>query len=524
VAVRADLHRAVGKLITGKVAGYAVDAEYSRLISEGTMSGVTLFKDNARDLPQLISLVDSLLRLGGGTREFFVMVDQEGGAVQRFDEVLTPLPSPMALAGQPDLGVVRSLMGASARQLRLLGVNCVLAPVLDINSNPRNPIIGTRSFGADRRRVVEVARAVAAAYLDEGVLPVGKHFPGHGDTFEDSHLALAVVHADKQTLEDREFYPFRQVVADLPAMLVGHIWLTEYEQEALPASLSERLIEGMLRRDLAYDGFVMSDDMPVMRAIVDHWGLQEAAVLAVNAGLDNLLISGTPAQIEGVHQALFDAVKAGEISEARLESALRRRATALALCSDERPASLGERERALMHEVSAGNLMAEEVSARCHATVRGVVPNIVGESDDWVLVVPDHPRYRLDLLTYLSSHLRPGAPALRERRYPLRPTPDQIQDVATFVGGRKCLLITFRALLNDGQMALARAIAGIYGGVAPGLLVAADVPYELLELPEWPNAVATFDPSPLAMQSLASVLTGAARTSGALALAACPPY
>jgi beta-N-acetylhexosaminidase len=519
----ADLHRAIGKLITGKVAGFSIDDEYSRLITDGTMSGVTLFKDNARDLPQLLSLVDSLLRKGGGTHEFFVMVDQEGGAVQRFDDVLTPLPSPMALAGQPDLGLVRKMMGISARQLRLLGVNCVLAPVLDINSNPRNPIIGTRSFGGDRRRVVDVAQEVEAAYMEEGVLPVAKHFPGHGDTFEDSHLALAVVHADKKTLHEREFYPFRQFVSHAPSMLVGHIWLTDYEQEALPATLSKNIIEGMLRSEMGYDGFLMSDDMPVMRAIVDHWGLQEAAVLGVNAGLDNLLISGTPDQIAGVHQALFDAVRAGEIAEERLESALRRRATALALCADERPASLPARERALTQEITAGNLVAAEISARCHATVRGVVPNIVDESDEWVLVVPDHPRYRLDLLTPLSSHLRPGAAALRERRYPLRPTPDEIQDVVTFVAGRKCVLITFRALLNEAQLQLARAIAGA-ASASPGLLVAADVPYELLELTEWPNAVATFDPSPLAMQSLASVLTGGARPAGALALAACPLY
>lgn len=517
-----DLHRAVGGLITGKVGGVEVDSEYAALIADGTMSGVTLFKDNARDLGQLVRLVDRLHQLAADS-PFLVMVDQEGGAVQRFDEVLTPLPSPMALAGQADLDAVRAIMRVSARQLRLLGVNCCLAPVLDINSNSRNPIIGTRSFGADRRRVVEVARVVASAYLSEGVLPVGKHFPGHGDTLEDSHLALAVVHADKRMVHERELYPFRQFsVSELPSMLVGHIWMTGFDEEMLPASLSSNVIQGLLRHEMGYDGFLMSDDMPVMRAIVDHWGLQEAAVMAVNAGLDNLLISGMPEQIRSVHQALFDAVRAGEISEARVESALRRRAAAMSVCSAERPASLAEREALLAADVAEGNKLALEVSARCHAIVRGAIPNVVNSPADWALVVPSHPRYPLDLLGALSAHVPAGAAALQERRYSLKPTTDEIADVVTFVGDRRCLLVTFRGLLNMEQLALARAIAG---AGAAGLVVASDVPYELLELaPEWPNAIATFDPSPLAMQSLALVLSGNSQPSGSLSLAACPPY
>lgn len=516
-----DLHRAIGGLITGKVAGVEVDSEYAVLVSDGTMGGVTLFKDNARDLGQLVALVDRLHKLAGAP--FLVMVDQEGGAVQRFDEVLTPLPSPMALASQPDLEAVRAIMRVSARQLRLLGVNCCLAPVLDINSNARNPIIGTRSFGADRQRVVAVAGVVASAYLSEGVLPVGKHFPGHGDTLEDSHLALAVVHADKQMVHQRELYPFRQfTVSKLPSMLVGHIWMTGFDEEMLPSSLSPNVIEGLLRREMGYDGFLMSDDMPVMRAIVDHWGLQEAAVMAVKAGLDNLLISGTPEQIRSVHQALYDAVKAGEIAESRIADALRRRGVAMSVCSDERPASLAEREVVLAREVSEGNKLALEISARCHATVRGAIPNVVNSSADWALVVPAHPRYPLDLLGALSAHVPAGAAALQERRYSLKPTPDEIADVVTFVGDRRCLLVTFRGLLNVEQLALARAISA---AGAAGLFVASDVPYELLELgAEWPNAIATFDPSPLAMQSLALVLSGNAQPNGSLSLAACPPY
>jgi beta-N-acetylhexosaminidase len=291
----------------------------------------------------------------------------------------------------------------------------------------------------------------------------------------------------------------------MPSILVGHVWLTEFDKEALPASLSPRVTQQLLRDEIGYDGFLMSDDMPVMKAIVDHWGLPEAAVMAINAGLDNLLISGTIEQIEGVHQALAEAVQSGEITSERLESALRRRKAALKFCSSDRPAAVAERERLLQREIQAGNAIAMEVSSRCVRKVRGDVLNPLVASDDWVLVVPNHPRYKLDLLTHLSSHMRAGAPALRERRYSLNPMPDEIEEVVTFAHGKRCLFITFRALLHDGQMELARRLALTNPA---GVVVASDVPYELDELPEWKNAIATFDPSELAMQSLASVLTG----------------
>jgi beta-N-acetylhexosaminidase len=502
MSISPELHKAVGLLITGKVAGYEIDARTEQLITNGTMSGVTLFKDNARDLAQLVALVDKLMKLGGP--DFLIMVDQEGGAVQRFDHVVTPLPSPMALAERGDPTAVRSVMSVSGQQMRLLGVNCVLAPVLDINSNPRNPIIGTRSFGSDRDRVVEMANAVSEAYIEEGILPVGKHYPGHGDTFEDSHLKLAVVHADREMLEERELYPFRNCARNLPSMLVGHVWLTEFDAEALPASLSPKVTQQLLREEIGYDGFLMTDDMPVMKAIVDHWGLPEAGVMAINAGLDNLLLSGTVEQIESVHQAICEAVESGTITKERLESALRRRKKALSVCRNDRPESLAERERQLQREIQAGNAIAAEVSSRCVRLVRGDVPNPIAAPDEWVLVVPNHPRYKLDVLTHLTSQMRPGAAAIRERRYSLNPLPDEIEEIFTFAHGKKCLFMTFRALLNEGQMELARRLALTNPF---GVLVASDVPYELDELPEWKNAIATFDPSDLAMQSLAAFLT-----------------
>ncbi len=508
-----QLHLAVGKLITGKVTGFELDPETEELILAGTMSGVTLFKNNVRDLQQLISLVDSLLKLGGP--DFLITVDQEGGAVQRFDDVLTPLPSQMALSAQSSLEAVRLLMAISGKQLRLLGVNCCLAPVLDINSNPKNPIIGTRSFGANRERVVELGMAVTEAYLSQGILPVAKHYPGHGDTFEDSHLKLAVVPAEQAVLDERELYPFRKCAPRMPSMLIAHVWLSSLEGEALPASLSRRVTQQLLREEIGYDGFLMSDDMPVMKAIVDHWGLEEAGVLAINAGLDNLLLSGSVAQIKSVHAALCKAVQSGVISEERVQSALTRRERALSVCSDERPESLSERQRQLEQEIESGTAVASLVSAQSIALVRGAILNPLDQTEEWALVVPNHPRYRLDLLSHLSSYMRPGSAALYELRYSVNPMPVEIEDIVKFVGGRKCLLITFRALLNEGQLLLARKLAGT---IPDGLLVASDVPYELLELPEWGNALATFDPSELAMRSLAAVLNGNAKALGELSL------
>lgn len=503
-----NLHRAVGQLITGRLSGTEMTDGVERIIAEGTISGITLFKDNGRDLKQLAQLTYDIRR--DAREDFLLSVDEEGGAVQRFDHIITPLPSAMSFAALGDHDRMSQLMSMHAQHLITLGINCNLIPVLDVNSNPKNPIIGTRSYGDDLDKIVSIAKAAGKTYLQNGVLPVGKHFPGHGDTAADSHLELAVVHADRQTLESRELAPFVACLGDLPGILIAHVWVPALDEERLPASLSQNVVTGLLRNQLNYDGFLMTDDMPGMKALTGHWGLEEAAILSINAGLDHLLMCGTAEQVTSVHSALMKAVQKGTITEKTLADALRRRATfvkrgAPTPPSAESTLSVEQRVAKISGNINDARKLAVQLSSESIYVNRGRLPNINSLHGEWVFIVPDHPRYRMNILDALSKYPFPAETTFHERRYNVNPTPDEIADVVTFADGRRCIFLTFRALLNEAQLSLAKQLAACLP--EPGLLVATDVPYEIAALPQWHNAIALFDPNDQGIRGLVHALT-----------------
>ena len=495
-----NLERAVGKLITGRVTGLALDDQSERAIAAGIISGVTLFKDNARDLNQLFDLISQLNALGG--EEFLVAVDQEGGAVQRFDEVLTPLPSAMALAALNHDGRAFDALNTGAHQLRLLGVNCNLGPVLDVNSNPLNPIIGTRSFGDNVERIVHLAQIAARASKQNRVLGVAKHFPGHGDTFEDSHLHLAVARGNKAELSGRELKTFAECLGDFPSVLVGHVWVPAFEEDALPASLSRKMIEEVLRGDLKFDGYVFTDDMPVMKAIVDSYGLEDACVMAINAGADNVLVSGCLEQIHAVHRALIKAIDSGHIKEDRVAQALGRRKSALAVTRGTVQYTREARQQLAASVGSAHHSMLQTSMAAITA-VRGGSIKLTAADGEWLVIAPDHGRYRLGLYEQLKTNPDGKALALAERRYSLNPEQPEIDELLAAAAGKNCLFLTFRALLNEGQLELAERLSAVS---KKRVAVATDVPYELTLMHKWETSLATLDPSDLAMEALACVL------------------
>ncbi|HEY9869732.1 MAG TPA: beta-N-acetylhexosaminidase, partial [Candidatus Obscuribacterales bacterium] len=454
---RQTLSRAAGRLIVGKVAGTKLDSAEIDALRQGIMGGITIFKQNVESREQLAGFVAAIRE--HSCHEPLIAVDQEGGAVQRFDKVLTPLPAAMALAAGGSLEQVRAICALNARQLQLLGINCLLAPVLDVLSNALNPVIGTRSFGSDPRLVREFGLAATRAFRDAGIMAVGKHFPGHGDTLEDSHLRLAVGRSDARTLWQRELVPFRGCLQHLPAVLTGHIWLPAVDHEELPASLSPRVTSGLLRHYLGFEGVVVTDDL-LMEGITGRWGLGEAAVKAVLAGADLLLVCGDLEAVRTAHEALVQAIECGRIHESLVRKSSERIALALhflpAAGKLER-ADLPERLTLLTESVEHGYEAALAASLSAVAALRGSVPDLGAEA--WTVVVPQHPVFPLSLARYLA----PLAPAARiaEQRYPLDPGESEIRWQAESCRGKNVILLTFRALKNHGQIDLAAALAGM---------------------------------------------------------------
>jgi beta-N-acetylhexosaminidase len=268
--------------------GPEIDDETARTLAAGDCGAVILFARNVRDLDQVQELNRAL---HAAAPALLVAVDQEGGTVQRVRAPATEWPPMLrhdALAAYEDEQVAEAVGRALGNELAALGFDVDFAPVLDVHSNEANPVIGKRAFGRDATTVTRRALAFARGLAASGILGCGKHFPGHGDTSTDSHLELPRIEHDLARLEAVELAPFRAAAtAGVPMIMTAHVVFSALDPE-VPATLSRAVVQGLLRERLAYRGVIVSDDLD-MKAIVDHFGIADAAVRAIDAGCDVLL-------------------------------------------------------------------------------------------------------------------------------------------------------------------------------------------------------------------------------------------
>jgi beta-N-acetylhexosaminidase len=304
------------------------DALLSR-IRNGAVGGVVLFARNIRDVEQVAALNAELHAAAPADRPLLVCVDQEGGRVQRVRAPATVWP-PMLRLGERDDGSeaaaerARAVGRALGAELSALGFDVDFAPVLDVHTNPQNPVIGDRAFATTPEAVARLAGGFARGLLDSGVLACGKHFPGHGDTIHDSHLELPRVPHALDRIRTVELAPFRALIErDLvPMIMTAHVVFDAIDPE-LPATLSEKVLAGVLRGELGYRGVVVSDDLE-MKAIADHFGGPDAALRALLAGCDVFLICHGAALQREVAEALARAAaRQPEVRRRIAESAAR---------------------------------------------------------------------------------------------------------------------------------------------------------------------------------------------------------
>jgi len=289
-----DLKKLIGPLLIVGLDGPRLTASCRNYLEQWNLGGVILFKRNIESLEQLASL--NTLIDETATEPPIISVDHEGGKVFRLPEPFTSFPSMGQVAAHcfktRDLEAAEALGLAFGRELRAAGFNVDWAPVLDVNSNPRNPIIGERSFGTDPEDVAEIALKFLEGLQDTGVLGCGKHFPGHGDTEEDSHETLPVVDKTRADMNACELIPFREAVSwQVPMIMTAHVMFPGLDPK-WPATLSETMLTGILRNELAYEGLIVSDDM-FMKGISEPWSLTEASEQFLRAGGDLLLLCGS---------------------------------------------------------------------------------------------------------------------------------------------------------------------------------------------------------------------------------------
>ncbi|MGE0199695.1 MAG: glycoside hydrolase family 3 protein [Candidatus Melainabacteria bacterium] len=308
--------------------GPVPDTEFLRWMAAG-VGGVIFFRENLQHLTQPAEVAQGLSELSQAisavTLPPFLSVDQEGGRIERLPFWLFPsLPSPMAVGSAANpVSFAKEVTGVLASQLARLGFNMNFAPTLDVNLNPRNPIIGVRAFGARASEVTPLVADVLAAYRMHGVVAVGKHFPGHGNGLVDSHLTLPEL-----TFTEEELRPFEAAVAaGIPAMLISHGWYPALQSEKGPASLSKKIATDLLRERCGFPGLLISDDM-TMGAVAGDLSAGESAVAALNAGVDMLIYKAATPAVWQAYEAVLSAVQSGDIPRERFESALLRVAQA----------------------------------------------------------------------------------------------------------------------------------------------------------------------------------------------------
>ncbi|KMJ58753.1 beta-N-acetylhexosaminidase [Bacillus sp. LL01] len=304
--------------------------EIEQLVKDYHLGGVILFRENVVTTEQTTRLVADYQE-AAEKYGLLMTIDQEGGIVTRLQSG-TDMPGNMALGATRSPEIAHNVGKAIGEELHSLGINMNFAPVMDVNNNPDNPVIGVRSFGEDPELVAQMGVAYTEGLQSTGVAATAKHFPGHGDTAVDSHLGLPEVPHDKERLMEVELYPFQKgMEAGIDAIMTAHVTFPKIdgskaisrktgEEIAIPATLSHTVLTELMRNEMGYEGIITTDAMN-MAAIADHFGPVDAAVKAVQAGTDIVLM---PVGLSEVRQGLLQAVDNGDLTVERIEASVER--------------------------------------------------------------------------------------------------------------------------------------------------------------------------------------------------------
>ena len=315
------LEEKIGQLLMAGFEGQEITERESSLIQEYHIGGFIFFGRNITDEEGTRGLIGDLKSLNGGSPvPLLIGVDEEGGAVTRLSGIFGNLPpqSRLGESGDPDLAYqYGSIQG---EKLLRLGFNVNFSPVLDVDSNPDNPVIGNRSISPEPKVVAELGVQVWKGMADQGIIPVGKHYPGHGDTDVDSHTLLPVIQKSEEQLQSTELVPFKTSIQEgIPAMMVGHLLIPSLDDRA--ASLSSPIMEKLLREELGFGGVLFSDDL-TMGAITESMTVSEAAVEFLAAGGDIALICHGETNVVEAFEAIERAVGEESLSEEEIDKKL----------------------------------------------------------------------------------------------------------------------------------------------------------------------------------------------------------
>lgn len=318
------LEEKVGQLLVIGVEGTSFSSEMDNLIRNYHVGGVIIMGRNVATTNEMLQLINGIKKANEHNKiPLFLSVDEEGGRVSRLPVGIPKLPTSAQIGKLNDESVSYRAGTYLAGVLNEFGYNMNFAPVLDVNSNPRNPVIGNRSFGSDPYQVAKLGISTMHGMMDNGIIPVVKHFPGHGDTVVDSHKALPKVETTLEALRNVELVPFQKAIEEgADAVMVAHILFPALDPD-YPSSMSKAIITGLLRNEMKFEGVIITDDL-TMGAIANDYTIPEAAVQSFIAGSDQLLVVRDYEVQLNTLNAFIKAIETGEITEERLNESVKR--------------------------------------------------------------------------------------------------------------------------------------------------------------------------------------------------------
>ncbi len=496
----------IGQLMVIGFDGLKVDADLRDMIANHHVGGVILFARNVKNPQQVAELCAKLQKIAveSGHPGLFIAIDQEGGRVARFteDTGFTEFPGAMAVAATGNVENARMVAQMMAAEMKAVGINVDFAPDLDVNNNPLNPVIGVRSYGSDPQQVASYGVAVIEGLQAQGILAFGKHFPGHGDTGVDSHIALPEVAHDRERLEAVEFVPFKAAMqAGVAGIMSAHVTFPAIDaQPGVPATLSEKVLTNLIRGEMGYQGLVVTDSLEMGALGEAGYPVPLAAAKAFQAGADLLLFNRDHNLHRKAIREIEQWIQEGKISPDRLNQSVQRILAA-------------KQQFGILNPVvnltpdQAGTAAAREISrqvARESITLlrdpAGLLPF---DKDQKYLVVevPGADGLGVALgLTFVKVQDKPSQAEIRNV-------------IGMARDGRPVIVATSDANRNEAQIQLVRSIIDAGN---PVIVVAIRNPYDIMAFPDVDAYLATYGANPPAFEALAEVIWGRVKPTGKL--------
>jgi beta-N-acetylhexosaminidase len=490
-------------------------ANGKELIEKYHLGGVIYFawSNNVANPPQIAGLSNGLQRVAASQHQtipLLISTDQEQGLVTRVGPPATQLPGNMALgAGRSERNAYDAAQ-ITGRELRAIGINQDFAPDADVNVNAQNPVIGVRSFGSDPALVSSLVSASVAGYQDANVAATAKHFPGHGDTAQDSHTGVPIITHSRAAWESIDAPPFRAAVkSGIDTIMTAHIIVPALDPSGDPATLSKPIITGILRGELGYDGVIITDAL-TMQGVRDGFGDDRIPVLALKAGVDQLLMPA-PGKLDIAYNAVLDAVRLGELTKKRIDQSVYR------VLRLKMKRGLFQKKNVFVNESKVGSRVGIAAHQERAQQITDSTVTLVKDDADALPLAKDGHKVLVtgaSVTPTLTARIAARGLAATALDTGTAPTDAAIADaVAQARASDQLVVATNKAWASAGQQKLVNQLLATG---KPVVVVAVRDPYDIAYVTGAPTYLATYSTTAISMESLARVLFGEAQPGGKL--------